>query len=113
MGLQYFCGLYVSCEYESEFCTSPTLVTYNRGAKPFEVNQRMIMAFRAIGKGMEALKTFTLHMNMSEPMARKITMLFLSPLKATFHSEAGESMSNAVKVLQSNGREYAVSVDGT
>ena len=42
-----------------------------RGKKPFEVNVRSVIAFREIGKGNEAMRTFTTIMNMPPPLSHQ------------------------------------------
>ena len=41
----------ISCRWEKSFYTSNTVERDGRGANPFDVNLRAIMAFREIGKG--------------------------------------------------------------
>lgn len=89
--------VYLECGQEAPFCTSPTMQSEGRGAKPYEVNHLTIMAFRAIGKGLEATKTFTLHMNMPEPMTSKNYNAFLTPLRDAWVSEAEASIGKAEK----------------
>ena len=54
----------ISCRWEKYFYTSETVKNSSRGAKPFEINLRVIMAFREIGKGHAAMNTFCGNMNM-------------------------------------------------
>ena len=60
-----------NCHWSHNCYTSPVFSTPEhdiRGKKSHEVNIRSIMTFREIGRGHEALKTFTMLMNMPPPM---------------------------------------------
>ena len=53
------------CNWMHEFFSSSTILDANkRGPKSFEVNTRMVVAFREIGQGLSGLQSFTRCMNM-------------------------------------------------
>lgn len=113
MHLETIC---TECGWKQCSITSPTVSKTKTGPKPYEVNRRIVMAFRAFGKGYEALESFCMHMNMAGPMTRKNYNAFLGQLRDAYTTEASESMKNAAKSICSDTldpTECAVSIDGT
>ena len=62
------------CHWKHCFYSSPEFSfprKDQRGKRPFEINVRAVMAFREIGKGHEAMKTFNSVMNMCPPISTR------------------------------------------
>ena len=80
IGLKICCN---SCNWKTEFFSSATFCKNNfieqqepskikcSGQKPFDVNTRVIVAFREMGKGLSSLEKFCGIMNMKPPMNKK------------------------------------------
>ena len=113
----------ISCRWEKSFYTSDTVERDGRGANPFDVNLRAIMAFREIGKGHKGLQTFCGYMNMPPPMAN---VTYNETVKSRSHPAyvdvARKNMKDAAEELcREVSEEYdentvydtAVSCDGT
>ena len=73
-----------------------------------EVNTRIIMAFREIGLGHEAVKTFCGMMNMPPPMNKKSYDITSSKLHDTYVQTAQDSMKTAANEI----RQKTLDVDG-
>ena len=58
----------ISCRWSKCFSTSREVERDGRGAKPFDINIRAIVAFREIGRGHASIETFCGYMNMPPPM---------------------------------------------
>ena len=71
-----------------------------RGRKPFEVNVRSAIAFREIGKGYEAMHTFTTMMNMPPPLSYQSYNDINISLKNIDENAAKETMLAAVNDLR-------------
>ena len=109
----------LSCRWEKSFYTNNTVERDGRGANPFDVNLRAIMAFREIGKGHKGLQTFCGYMNMPPPMAYERVKSRLHPAHVDV---ARQNMKDAAEELcREVSEEYhentvcdtAVSCDGT
>ena len=62
----------VVCPWGTSFYTSNEVQRAGKmGPKNFKVNARIIVALREIGKGLSAIETFAMRMNMTNCMARK------------------------------------------
>ena len=73
-------GFHVPCKMICSYCHHETLLsTSSKHGKMFEVNRRMVTAFKAIGKGQAAQERFCSIMNMPQP---------LSPRAFSQHSSA-------------------------
>ena len=91
-----------------------------RGQKNFEVNVRMVVAFREIGKGHSSMLAFTQAMNMPPPIAVKsynnINKLLLESYQAVSQESqkiAANETRQALDCVDENPAECQVSVDGT
>ena len=73
----------VSCRWSRSFFSSIA-----NGSKPFDVNLRIILAFREIGKGHAGIETFFVCMNMPTPMT-----------ELTYFQVTRKDMANAVRDL--------------
>ena len=92
------------------------------GLKPFEVNLRVVMAFREIGRGREAMCTFTAIMNMPPPLTNHNYDRINSKLHKVYKEGSSESMKAAVSglraVVNANASDdeiidCGISIDGT
>ena len=110
----YFCR---KCKNKSHKYTSPFSASEKMyGCKPSEINVRLVMAFREIGKGHESIKTFARCMNMhsiSNTAFRNIS----NKLFSAYENSAIESMQNAANEakMEEISQVYilVVSIDGT
>ena len=120
--LEFDCS---SCDWKEEFFSSPLSEKVNGspGKQPFDVNLRMALAFREIGKGHKALSTFSTFMNMPPPMTKnnfqKINESLLKAYTTVAEEsilEAGKELHETLSVENSAANEIVdcqVSVDGT
>ena len=111
-----------NCETEEEFCTSPDVNDSTAKRKTKEINMRGVMAFREIGRGLKAKKTFTSVMNMPPTMAQSSFTSINSKLAEAYCETATESCSNAAQEVRSLLKENInddelvdchVAIDGT
>ena len=91
-----------------------------RGQKNFDANDRMVIAFREIGKGHSSMLAFTQAMNMPPPIAVKsyknINKVLLKSYKAVSEESqksAANEIREAIGCIDENPAECQVSVDGT
>ncbi|CAB3982713.1 Hypothetical predicted protein [Paramuricea clavata] len=77
---------------------------------PFEVNSRMVSFVRGIGKGYTALEIFSKHLNSPPPMT---AANYGKRQHAASKAVATESMEAAAQDVLKEGRDCAVSFDGT
>ena len=91
----------ISCRWNRSFYTSDKVKRDGRGADPFDINLRAIMAFREIGKGHSGLETFCGYMNMPPPMAETT---YNETVKCTLHPRyidvAARNMKDAAKEVR-------------
>lgn len=109
-----------TCKKEKSVFTSKQVNREKKGPKPFEVNTRMVLAFREIGRGYNALNTFTRCMNMNRPMTQKNYDNITKSLHESYLKVSEISKKKAAKELfeklgkdTSTEAECDVSVDGT
>ena len=107
----------ISCRWEKSFYTSERVKNSGRGAKPFDINLRTIMAFREIGRGHAAMNTFCGYMNMPPPMAE---ITFNETVKSRLHpayidivNRNMEDSAKEVRVKLADESESEVSVYDT
>jgi hypothetical protein len=79
----------------------------------FEVNSRMVSFVRGIGKGHTALETFSKHLNSPPPMTAANYSKLFKRQHAASKAVATESMKAAAQDVLKEGRDCAVSFDGT
>ena len=58
------------CDFKDQFFSSPDIKQNKPGINTKEINARSVMAFREIGRGQEAILTFTPIMNMPPPLSK-------------------------------------------
>ena len=80
---------------------------------PFEVNSRMVSFVRGIGKGHTALEIFSKHLNSPPPMTAANYGKLFKRQHAASKAVATESMKAAAQDVLKEGRDCAVSFDGT
>ena len=102
----------VECDWKHCFSTS------KKQGHSHEINLRAVLAFREIGRGHNAMKTFSKVMNMPEPPTRRIfTKIQNKKLLPVVKQLASDSMvNNAMEVREQNANdagECGVSIDGT
>ena len=112
------------CDWSKSFNSSPEFLPPNCSAtkkKSFEVNARSVIAFREIGRGHEAMATFTTMMNMPKPLCKASFNKWNDVLHEVYEETAQESISNAGYELRSKIKQDAtkteildcqVSIDG-
>ena len=82
-----------SCKWEHNFETSPSVEhCYTPGPKGYSVNTQAVLAFREIGKGYDAIKSFCTCMGMPQPFMPKVFMSIVDKLKTAYESIASKSM---------------------
>ena len=109
------------CDWTKEWFTSPPVKRKQGtpGPQAFDLNIRMVFAFREIGKGYKAMSTFSNFMNLPPPMAKNTYKSINNTLHQAYESVAEESMQAASKELHqlseqtSEIKDCQVSVDGT
>ena len=109
-----------NCGWEKDWYTSAeSKKEGSPGRSMFDVNARVVLAFREIGQGYKAISTFGTSMNMPPPMQKNAYSKINSSLHTAYKTVADLSMKNAAKeVFQiskqtSDVRNCQVSVDGT
>ena len=101
-----------NCEWKHVFYSS------KKAGRAFEVNRRIVYAFRTIGKGRSSAAKFCGLMNMPPPLHSKAYRAQESVLDGAVQKVACETMSEAASEIcaTSDGDEYVeteVSADGT
>ena len=102
---------WTSCEVEK-----PKDARESRGRSSFDINTRIIIAFREIGKGFTAIKTFCGFMNIPPPMTQKSFADIQDNNIISYKQAAEDNMKNAAAELQDGTDEIintAISTDGT
>lgn len=93
-----------ACAWSTSSFTSPQFKfgkeKDNRGQKSFEVNARTVIAFREIGKGHQAMKTFTTMMNMPPPFVNTTYNSWINQLHDIYIETAQESTINAANEVR-------------
>ena len=109
-----------SCSWKKEFFTSPVVEQPNSpGKSGFEINLRFVMAFREIGKGHEAMKTFCQCLNLPCAMAYNSYQAINEKLLVAYEKVAEESISSeCAKIREKAGdvnavADTTVAIDGT
>ena len=74
--LLFQCG---KCNWKASFYTSLPLEKTNKevrspGQVGFDINSRIVLSFREIGKGYQAISDFAMHMNITPPFSKKFIM---------------------------------------
>ena len=93
----------VVCPWETSFYSSNKIMrTDKMGPKNFEVNTRIILAFREIGKGLNAMETFAMCMNMTNCMAQKSYDSVNKSLQRSYTEVAQVSQKKAAKEMREN-----------
>ncbi|XP_065055580.1 uncharacterized protein LOC135684104 [Rhopilema esculentum] len=108
-----FCLICQGCAWEKEFVSSNSVT--DKTKRSMEVNVRMIMAFRNIGCGLEAMNTYSMIMNMHKPMTQKNYNSLIDNLHVAYLEEAETCMKEAVEEVkeQSGSIDFTASFDGT
>ena len=70
------------------------------GQKSYEINIRSVIAFREIGRGHEAMKTFTTMMNMPKPLATASFNDINNNIHQTYTDTAFQSMKSAANEVR-------------
>eukprot|EP00795_Rhopilema_esculentum_P016151 gene16151-7517_t len=102
-----FCLICQGCAWEKEFVSSNSVT--DKTKRSMEVNVRMIMAFRNIGCGLEAMNTYSMIMNMHKPMTQKNYNSLIDNLHVAYLEEAETCMKEAVEEV----KEQSGSIDFT
>ena len=90
-----------NCDFESTFYSSPYINQSSKpGSNPYEINLRAVMAFREIGRGNEAMSTFTTIMNMPAPLSNHSYDLTNNKLHKVYKEISSQSMKAAVSELR-------------
>ena len=95
-----------SCDWTKIFWTSsevekPKDARENRGGSGFDINTRIIIAFREIGKGFTALKSFCGFMNIPPPMTQQsFGDIQDNNVISSYKQAAEDNMKNAAAELQ-------------
>ena len=116
--IKIFCKL---CHWSEDLLTSKVIEQGTPGQKPYEVNLRMLIAFREIGQGLGSMQTFCRCLNMPPPMSKSAYNKTVANLWDRFTDAAIDSLktaANETKALLGNGSEEnplhcQVSIDGT
>ena len=93
--------------YTSKRCRSDAKQGPKQGGTPFEINQRMALAMRLLGRGLDGLRLFAGVMNMATPSDQRPFTNLMEKLSDAVVSVAEESMNNAA----SDVREKSESSD--
>ena len=120
----FSCCLVLTCrkyDWNDAWFTSPLVkrTEGTPGPQKFDLNIRMVFAFREIGKGCKAMSTFSSFMNLPLLMAKSTYSNINNTLHQAYESVAEESMQTAGKELHelseqaSEVKDCKVSVDGT
>ena len=85
------------CDWEKEFssCDSLKIDSKNPGVNVAALNVQSVMAFREIGCGFTAMKTFCNVMNMESPMSLRTFQTTNTKLQDAYESAAKKSMQEA------------------
>ena len=84
------------CEWSVLTCTSPKVNSkVFRGVKPFEINLRMMMAFRELGRGHAGIVQFCKLMNIPPPMDSKTYRKSFTRLYSSYKKISEKSMLRA------------------
>ena len=102
-----------SCAWEKEFTSSKSVNVATKRSS--EVNVRMVMAFRNIGCGLEAMTAFSMMMNMQKAMTRDNYSSLINNIHSAYLEEAEASMKFAAEEdkSQSESNNITASFDGT
>ena len=111
----------ISCEWSDEVFTSSAAEKSKEspGRAPFDINLRMVYAFREIGRGHKAITKLTTFVNMPPPMSKTSYNKINSQLHKAYTSVSRKCMENAGKevheILQQSDEitDCRVSLDGT
>nr|XP_047138397.1 uncharacterized protein LOC124814606 [Hydra vulgaris] len=96
LGFSLFFQIYCSgCAFKDTFFSSPVVKNNKPGINTSETNVRSVMAFREIGRGRDAMLTFTSIMNMPPPLSKPSFDCINSKLYDAYKSVAEQSMKNA------------------
>ena len=120
--LLFQCG---KCNWKASFYTSLPLEKTNKevrspGQVGFDINSRIVLSFREIGKGYQAISDFAMHMHITPPFSKgnyyaisdKLHKAYVDAAKTSMQSALGE-IRNDVACDDNNIGKCAVSVDGT
>ena len=101
------------CAWEKDFASSNSINISTK--RSMEVNVRMVLGFRNIGCGFEALNSFSMIMNMRKPMTRDSYSNLIDNIHSAYLEEAEASMKEAVEEVksQTGATDFTASFDGT
>ena len=108
-----------NCKWEHNFKTSPSLEQcYTPCPKGYSVNSQVVVAFREIGRGYSAIKSFCTCMGMPQPFMPKVFTSIVHKITTAYESIASESMKNAAietrgKPIDQGMMACQVTIDGT
>ena len=107
-----------SCSWFTETFSSPVVAERGTpGLNRFTVNSLAVMAFREIGRGHEAMKTFNACMNMPPPMAKQAFCSTVDIVSKAYEDVAKESMATAASEVKvdkaADINDCQVAIDGT
>ena len=117
-------GFHVPCKTICSYCHHETpLSTSNKHGKTFEVNRRMVTAFKAMGKGQAAQERFCSIMNMPPPLSPRAfsqhsSAVHNAALKVSereFQRAANllKTVHQELDCLQKDVYDVEISIDGT
>ena len=93
------------CDWTYKFFSSPEFKFQekdSRGQKSYEINIQLVIAFQEIGRGHEAMKTFTAMMNIPKPLAIASFNNINNNLHQTYIDTALRSMKSVANECQLN-----------
>ena len=93
--------------YTSKRCSAEAKEGPKQGGIPFEINLRIVLAMRLLGRGLDGLRLFAGVMNMANPIEQRPFTNLLGKISNAAVSVAEESMNNAAAEV----REKAESSD--
>ena len=106
-----------SCGWYKSFWTSREVKTKERGRKRFDINTRIIIAFREIGKAFASILTFCGFMNIPPPMTRKSFQDIQNSYVIPAYKDAAEkNMNDSASEVRGGTNDVTntkISTDGT
>lgn len=90
------------CSWTNEMCNSKEILSNKPGVNAYEFNTRSIIAFREIGRGYEAIKTFSTILNMPPPMTKTAYKKTLAAMHIAYIKTSNSSMQKAANEIRKN-----------
>ena len=108
------------CEWSYSFYSSPKLEKCTPGLDRHIINLQTVLAFREIGRGYEAIKTFSACMGMPQPMTPSVYSSINDTVGLAYEAVAQQSMKEAADELRTTEMtadeeilDTQVTIDGT